>query len=78
MLTRVVVLVGDFSLHPADEAKIQVDCPSSQGAFQNHVGPFTRRWMSILDMFAEIKLPQPSHLSLRPIVLTSLLDVLRL
>lgn len=30
-----VLLVGDFNLQPADEAKMKIDCPSAQGTFQN-------------------------------------------
>ena len=56
-----VLLVGDFHLQPADEAKTKMDCPSAQGIFQNGVGPFSGRWKSLFDLFAEIQLPQPNH-----------------
>ena len=56
-----VIWVGDFNLQPADEAKMERDCPSSQGTFQNIVGPSSSRWKSLFDLCAEIRLHQPSH-----------------
>ena len=35
-----LIIAGDFNIHPADEPKIKVDCPSTPGIFQNVVGPF--------------------------------------
>ena len=56
-----VILLGDFNLQPTDEAKIKIDCPSTQGVFQNCTGPFYGRWKAIFDLFTEIKFPQPNH-----------------
>ena len=41
---------------------MEVDCPSSQGSFQNSSGLFPNRWKSLFDLLAEIELPQPNHL----------------
>ena len=56
-----LILIGDFNLHPEDEPKVKVDCPTLPVDSATEGRPLAARWYRIFDSMVEIKFPLPNH-----------------